>query len=348
MTGQVLDRQGNPMAGVTVVFKLEGYGNAYEVKTDDEGKFTHAGLRLGVYNFSVLNPTGRTLVEGFRWRLTMSEEPVVIDFREFVPKEDPEAAARRKKAEEEAVKFENMKEHFDLGLAAFNEAKLLQDEIQRTPADQRGPKQEKLAQLQQTAITEYQAAEKAAPEKDPNVHKVLANLAQSYEMAEEYEKAAGAWSKAITLRSTEAGYYMGWGTSLARLGKVDQAGAACDQAAAIEKGISATCWRNVGIILYNTNRLNEAVGPLQKATELDPKNADAWYLLAASLLAAMDFKKEGDKLIPVVQPGTAEAYQKYLELAPNGRFAADAKAGLATLEQMGAGIETKVKTRKKG
>jgi hypothetical protein len=46
-------------------------------------------------------------------------------------------------------------------------------------------------------------------------------------------------------------------------------------------------------------------------------------------------------------PGTAEAYQKYLELAPSGRFAADAKAALDALASMGQGIDTKVSTRSK-
>jgi hypothetical protein len=61
----------------------------------------------------------------------------------------------------------------------------------------------------------------------------------------------------------------------------------------------------------------------------------------------METKQVGDKLTFVVQPGTVEAYEKYLELAPTGRFAADAKAALASLEQLGFGVQTKVKPRTK-
>ena len=59
----------------------------------------------------------------------------------------------------------------------------------------------------------------------------------------------------------------------------------------------------------------------------------------------MDFKQEGDKLVPVLQPGTQEAYQKAIELDPNGTWGAQAKQGLEALQAMGVGIDTKVNTR---
>ena len=41
------------------------------------------------------------------------------------------------------------------------------------------------------------------------------------------------------------------------------------------------------------------------------------------------------KMVPV--PGTAEAFNKYLQLAPNGR---DAETAKAMLDQIGAKVET--------
>jgi hypothetical protein len=61
----------------------------------------------------------------------------------------------------------------------------------------------------------------------------------------------------------------------------------------------------------------------------------------------MGFKQEGDKVIPILQPGTIEAYQKCIELDPNGPYGAQAKQGLEQLQAMGFGIETKVKSRTK-
>jgi hypothetical protein len=57
----------------------------------------------------------------------------------------------------------------------------------------------------------------------------------------------------------------------------------------------------------------------------------------------MEFKTEGDKMTPVIQPGTIEAYQKAIELDPNGPIGAQAKQGLESLQAMGVGgIEMKV------
>jgi len=350
LTGEVRDSEGKPYPDVVVVIKSDEFGTTYEVKTDAKGQFVQGGLRGGVYTvgFKVKNKQG-VLQQVYEIKTRVSsadDKPVLVNFKDVIATQGAEFAAAKKKQEEEQAKFEDMKTHFDAGRAALEQSRVLREEIQRAPADQRAALQDQLTQANQAAITEYEAAQKAAPENDPNTHKVLANLGQAYENAGRYEEAAASYEKAIALKPTEAPYFLAHGTTLARLGKVTEAGLACDKAIAIDKVNAATCWRNVGIVLYNTNQLKEAIGPLRKATELDPGYADTWYLLAASLLSAMDFKKEGDKLIPVVQPGTAEAYQKYLELAPNGRFAADAQAGLSTLQAMGAGIETKVRSRK--
>ncbi|PYU16135.1 MAG: hypothetical protein DMG29_04790, partial [Acidobacteria bacterium] len=126
-----------------------------------------------------------------------------------------------------------------------------------------------------------------------------------------------------------------------------EATAAYEKSAALDPANAGTAWRNLGIELYNSNRMKEALEPLKKATELDPKNPQGWYLLGVALVNTMEYKKEGDKFIPILQPGTVEAYQKALDLDPNDPYGAQAKQGLESLEQMGLGIQTKVKTRPK-
>src|SRR5258706_13858739 len=81
---------------------------------------------------------------------------------------------------------------------------------------------------------------------------------------------------------------------------------------------AAQAYRNGGITLYNAGKMKEAVEPLKKATELDPKSAQAWYLLGASLVGSMDYKQVGSKLEVVVQPGTVEAYKKAVVVDPSG------------------------------
>jgi len=344
MVGEVRDQEGKPAPGQTIVLKSDEHGTTYELKTDGKGQFAQGGLRPGTYTVTLKDTKGAAVYELKTSVTSSGKDPLVeINLKEINVKE---VESGKKQAEEQA-KFESMKTHFDAGRAAMDQATGVRNEIQRAPTDQRGPLEEKLAGLQKTAIGEYEAAQKAAPEKDPNLHKVLANLAQAYEFSGRYDDAAATYEKAIALKPTEVGYYVNWGTLLARSGKVPEAGAACEKAVAMDKASGASCWRNVGIVLYNSNKLKEAVEPFRRAAQLDPSYAEAWYLLGASLVAAMEYKKEGDKYVAVVQPGTAQAYQKYLELAPNGRFAKEAKDGLSMLESLGAGIETKIKAKKK-
>jgi tetratricopeptide (TPR) repeat protein len=139
-----------------------------------------------------------------------------------------------------------------------------------------------------------------------------------------------------------AANYNNLGNDLARLGKVDDAKAAYQKYVDLNPTDAALAWRNFGIVLYQANRMKEAIEPLQKATALEPKNAQAWYLLGVALVNTMEFKTEGDKITPIMQPGTIEAYQKAIDLDPNGPIGAQAKQGLEQLQAMGVGIDTKV------
>jgi len=93
--------------------------------------------------------------------------------------------------------------------------------------------------------------------------------------------------------------------------------------------------------------MKDAVEPLQKASELDPKSAQTWYLLGAALVGAMDWKKESGEMKPIILPGTVEAYEKAIALDPNGAYGQQAKLGLEELQKMAPGIKTSYGMRKK-
>lgn len=341
LTGEVRDVEGKPFPDLEIKITSDDFGTTYELKTDKKGEFSQGGLRPGMYTIAFISK-GQKIYEIQTRVATTDNQPVVVNFKDLVAKD----AEAQKKLKEEQAKFEDMKTHFDTGVVALNEVRNLNAQLQRTPAGERAGVQEKLRQMQQLAITEFEGAQKAAPENEPNLHKILANLAQAYEMAGRYDDAVGAYQKAVNLKP-DAGYYLGMGTSYARLGKTAEATAACDGAATLDKVQAATCYRNIGIVYYNAGKMGDAVEPLKKATELDAANAQAWYLLGAALVNTMGFKQEGDKVIPILQPGTAEAYQKCIELDPNGVYGQQAKQGLEQLEAMGLGISTKVKASSK-
>ena len=78
-----------------------------------------------------------------------------------------------------------------------------------------------------------------------------------------------------------------------------------------------------------------------KAIAADPKNPLPYYLKGQALISKATVDSKTQKI--VLPPGCADAYQKYLDLAPDGQFANDVKGILA---QSQATIETKYKAKK--
>jgi tetratricopeptide (TPR) repeat protein len=257
-------------------------------------------------------------------------------------KQEEEAA---KKAQEDAkAKFAAMKGHFDAGTMALDQAKALRAQMDKLPKDQQASMQGQLDMTAATALTELQAALEGTNETDSNHPLILAKLGESYETDGKYAEAAAAYQKAVMGKQDPA-YYNNLGNCLARIGKTDDATAAYQQAIQLDPTNTAMYWRNLAVGLYNTGKIKESLDPLRKATDADPKSAQAWYLLGAALVFTMEFKQDGDKLVPIMQPGTMEAYQKAIDLDPNGPYGAQAKQGLEALQAMGIGIDTKAGQR---
>jgi tetratricopeptide (TPR) repeat protein len=257
-------------------------------------------------------------------------------------KADEEAA---KKAQEDAkAKFAAMKGHFDAGTMALDQAKALRAQMDKLPKDQQASMQGQLDMTSATALTELQAALEGTNETDSNHPLILAKLGETYETDGKYAEAAADYQKAV-MGKPDPAYYNNLGNCLARIGKTDDATAAYQQAIQLDPTNTAMYWRNLAVGLYNTGKIKESLDPLRKATDADPKSAQAWYLLGAALVFTMEFKQDGDKLVPVMQPGTMEAYQKAIDLDPNGPYGAQAKQGLEALQAMGIGIDTKAGQR---
>ena len=95
----------------------------------------------------------------------------------------------------------------------------------------------------------------------------------------------------------------------------------------------AQSYFNIGAVLTNSGRPDEANAAFDKCMAADPNRGRS--LLPERLESAGQGDSQGDKT--VAPPGTAEAFQKYLELAPTGPNADSAKALLASI---GSTVET--------
>ncbi len=349
ISGSIMDVNGKPWAEV-VIRTLSDQGAKQETKTDSGGKFSVLNLRSGIYTVFVVFPPPNDKQAPYeaKCRVQGGEDAKVdLNFKDIVSKQGAEAQEQVKKAEEAKSKMEGLKAHFAAGNALIDQEKQAKIELQKAPADQRDGFKQKLTDLSDQAVKEFQEAAKSLVEKDPNAHLVWFKLGEAYDTAGRNDDAAQAYQQAIAAKPDVPGYYNNLGNVLARAGKIDEAKAAYTKSAGLDPPNAATAWRNFGISLYNANRLGDAVEPLQKAAELDPKNAQTWYLLGASLVYKMTTKRVGNKEEVQFAPGTIEAYEKAVELDPNGTWGQQAKQGLEQLQLMAPGIETKVNLKKK-
>ncbi|MGH9744565.1 MAG: tetratricopeptide repeat protein [Candidatus Acidiferrales bacterium] len=352
--GEILDTNAKPYPDVNVEIKNPDTGQTYTTKTDKNGRFTQLGLLSGVYMVTVTNEKDH-MSFAVQFRVQQDQENSFrLNLKDHKSELGP-SPEELKKREDEASKFTNMKAHFDAGKAAMDDAATLRPQLKAAPADQKSAIQAKLSADYQTAITELQQAEQGVPPKDAKSHAtVWSNLGQAYEFAGKYDEAAGAFGKAIELQPS-APFYEHLSTNLANAAvgqpvpdatKLADAGAACDKAAAIDPTSAARCWKNIGIILSNKGHQAEAVTPLQKATQADPKDAQSWFLLGGALSATITPKQEGEKMTYVIPPGTVEAYQKAIEVAPSGPYAQQAKDSLDQLSALSGGEATSISSKK--
>jgi tetratricopeptide (TPR) repeat protein len=347
--GSIMDVNGKPW-GEVVIRSVSDQGAKQETKTDAGGKFSLPNLRTGIYTVFVIfpPPNDKQAPYEVKCRVQSGEEARIdLNFQEIVAKQGAAAQEQVKKAKEAESKMEGLKAHFTAGNALIDQEKQAKIDLQKAPADQRDAAKQKLADLADQAVKEFQEAAKSLVEKDPNAHLVWFKLGEAYDTAGRNDDAAQAYQQAINAKPDVPGYYNNMGNVLARAGKIEEAKAAYTKSAELDPPNAATAWRNFGISLYNANRLGDAIEPLQKAADLDPKNAQTWYLLGASLVYKMTTKKVGNKEEVQFAPGTIEAYQKALELDPNGVWGQQAKQGLEQLQLMAPGIETKVNLKKK-
>jgi len=346
ITGTILDVAGKPWAEIPIQI-VSDQGAKLDTKTDKNGKYNFNHLRSSTYVLSVVLPGQKEPYVGGQVKVGPGQTvPVDLNFKDIVGKQGKEFEEARKKQEEEKEKFQGLKQHFDTGVATLEQARQAKAEMMKAPADQRESMKQNVSDLNNKAVTEFEAAKAASNEKDPNLQLVMARLGDAYDAAGRTDDAIAAYKRAIELKPSFA-YYNNLGGIYGRAGKIDEASAAYQKAAELDPAQAAQAWRNFGITMYNANKYKDAIEPLKKSTELDSKNPQTWYLLGTVLVGSMGFKKVGDKDVPEVQPGTVEAYQHAIELDPNGPWGQQAKQGLDMLNQISPGIATSVTTKKK-
>jgi tetratricopeptide (TPR) repeat protein len=166
----------------------------------------------------------------------------------------------------------------------------------------------------------------------------------------EYTDAADAYKKGIDLDvaskkptpANEAIAYNQMGNALAKAGKVPEATAAFEGAVKADPTKAGMYYNNEAAIDFNAGQSDAALAAAEKAIAADPNRPDPYFVKGQVLIAKSTFDAKTQKL--TAPPGCVEAYEKYLELAPDG---AQAPAVREVLQSLGQKIDTKYKAGKK-
>jgi tetratricopeptide (TPR) repeat protein len=170
---------------------------------------------------------------------------------------------------------------------------------------------------------------------------------------QKFADAATSYQKAIDLSATAAKkptpeqlgvYYQNMGTALLKSGKIKEGQDAYDASAKANPAGAGNAYYNEAATLFNADKRDDAAVAADKVIAADPKRADAYYIKASGLVQHVTVDDKTKKY--VLPPGCTEAYQEYLELAPDGPHAAEVKG---ILESMGQPIKNSFKASgKKG
>jgi len=131
-----------------------------------------------------------------------------------------------------------------------------------------------------------------------------------------------------TLKTALGQMFMAKGHALAQLGQDNDAITAFTEAAE-EMDNAGQAYFNICALEYNDSLTTlDPVKACDKAIAADPTLADAYFIKGSILVSQAKIDDKGKQSFP---PGTGEALQKYLDLAPTGPHAQDARDMLSAV-----------------
>jgi tetratricopeptide (TPR) repeat protein len=149
--------------------------------------------------------------------------------------------------------------------------------------------------------------------------------------------AVEAYKKAVALDAAEAkpnvvglaADYNQLGNALTAEGKTDDAITAFDNAGKTDPAKAGIYYKNAAAVLYNAGQMDAALDAANKAIAADPNAADAYFIKGQALVTKSAVDPKTNKL--TAPAGCVEAYNKFMQLAPNDPKVPQVKQVLASL-----------------
>jgi len=348
--GTCKDAAGAPIADGIVVWANLDNGQKYTLKTNKKGEYFSLGVAPGSYVVTLYKnadeqKTNKELYHVNKFQVQLDENNLDFDL-----KKEAEAQAKGQGLTPEQLK--QMQEQQEKQKKEVNTVKALNEKLSaaKTAAE---------AGDYETAITALNEANQLDPSRDLVWFKLgdyyrlsVAKQTDPAEKQKRLDSAVDAYQKAVQIKQSNtndkdpnaaknlAAYYNNLAEAYAKAGKVDDAMKTYDMAAKTDPSTAAQAYFNEGAVLTNSGKPEEAIVAFDKCIAADPNRAEAYYQKGVNMLGKATL--QGDKMVAI--PGTAEAFQKYLELVPTGGHSEEAKAMLASI---GASVETSFGTTKK-
>lgn len=337
--GVAKDQTGKPLAGATVQLVSPETGRRYSVKTGKDGSFQMLGVNGGAYDISLI-VDGKTVFGYQKYPIGLTVNNIDLDMQKAAQAQGGQgqpAMTEEQKKQMEAVKKQNAEiEKENAKIKGLNEML-----AQAHAAEQSGNAAQAVQILTQATTA------------DPNKDLLWANLGEAQKLAgqqatdsagrkQAYSASVESFKKAIALKP-QAPYYNNMGDALAKAGDYSGAIQAFDQAATMDPTNAAMYYFNEGAVLTNAGKTDDALAAFDKCIKANPNQADAYYQKGVTLLGKATVDSKTGKV--TAPPEAAEAFNKYLELAPTGPNAENAKQMLASI---GATVETSFGKTKSG
>jgi len=343
--GVCKDVEGKPITQAEVEWVGVETGRKYTLKTNNKGEYFSLGIAPGKYNVK-LSKDGKEIFHFSNFPVSADEATLDFDM-----KKEQSAAAQGQGLTAEQAK--QIQEQQAKAAKETNTVKTLNDKLlaAKTASDA-GDFETAIAVL--TEANQIDATRDLLWFKLGDAYRSSApKQTDPAEKQKRFEAAAANYQKAIDIRTnseqaqkdpnnsaTLAAYYNNLAETDAKSGKIDDAVANYAKAAQLDPAKAGQYLFNTGAVLTNAGRVDDAIAAFDKVIAADPTKAEAYYWKGVNLIGKATLK--GDKM--VAPEGTAEAFQKYLELQPTGTLAQPAKDMLASI---GASIETTYGTTKK-
>jgi tetratricopeptide (TPR) repeat protein len=342
--GVCRDAQGNPVADGVVVWTNMDNGQKYNLKTNKKGEYFSLGLSPGKYVVTLFKNADDLKankemdhVKGFQVQL--DENTLDLDV-----KKEMESAAKGQGLSPEQLK--QMQEQQAKAAKETNTVKSLNEKLNaaKTAADA-GDFDTAIASLSEATqvdatrdllwfkLGDYYRLSAPKQTDTAEKQKRYASAIESYQKAIDLKKAATNEKDPSAAAKSLAAYYNNLAEAYAKANKVEDAVKTYQLAAQTDPTNAGQYYFNTGAVLTNAGKVDDALVAFDKVIAADPNRADAFYWKGVNMIGKATL--QGDKM--VAPPGTAEAFQKYLELQPTGTYADAAKQMLTSI---GSSVET--------